>query len=145
MVQTSILLCPSGEEQRFETKLCASCKLDVSLLYFNALDSYQHDWNITVGNVNSTAVDVSWLPLNTKSANSTDIYGYVAVSLRYGTGDILLLNIRNASSLNTVVNGMRPYEKYQIKVVGLVKDRVTGVITVKTSESTEIRTLGGGE
>ena len=104
-----------------------------------------------MGNVSSTAVDVSWLPLD-KSSDSKYIYGYVAFLLRYGTGDILLLNVANApssntssSSLNTVVSGLRPYTKYQARVVALVRDRVAGVISLKSSESIEIQTLEGGE
>ena len=127
-------------------------KLKACLLYFNVQASHQHGWNITVGNISSTVVDVSWLPLNTKSSDSTYIYGYVAVLLRYGTGDILLLNVANASflntsssSLDTVVSGLRPYTKYQVKVVALVRNRLTGVISLKSSQSVEIQTLEGGE
>ena len=123
----------------------------MKLLYFDVLVSYQHGWNITVANASSTAVDVSWLPLNTESSNSTYIYGYVTVLLRNGTGDILLLNVTTPSSLNTsasfntVVSALRPYTRYQVKVVALVRDHVTGVITLKSSKSKEIQTLEGGE
>ena len=129
-------------------------KLKVCLLYFNVQASRQHGWNVTVGNVSSTVVDVSWFPLNTKSSDSAYIYGYVAALhlLRNGTGDILLLNVANASfwntsssSLNTVVSGLRPYTKYQVNVVALLRDRVTGAISLRRSESTEIQTPEGGE
>ena len=125
----------------------------MNLLYINVLASYQHGWNITVANASSTAVDVSWLPLKIKSSNSTYIYGYVAALhlLRNGTGDILLLNVTTPSSLNTsasfntVVSALRPYTRYQVKVVALVRDNVTGVITLKSSKSKEIKTREGGE
>ena len=123
----------------------------MNLLYFNVLAFYQHGLNVTVANASSTAVDVSWLPLNTESSNSTYIYGYVTVLLRNGTGDILLSNVTTPSSLNTsasfntVVSALRPYTRYQVKVVALVRDHVTGVITLKSSKSKEIQTLEGGE
>ena len=123
----------------------------MNLLYFNVLASYRHGLNVTVANASSTAVDVIWLPLNTESSNSTYIYGYVTVLLRNGTGDILLLNVTTPSSLNTsasfntVVSALRPYTRYQVKVVALVRDHVTGVMTLKSSKSKEIQTLEGGE
>ena len=123
----------------------------MNLLYFNVLDSYQHGWNVTVANASSAAVDISWLPLNTKSSNSTYIYGYVAVLVRNGAGDILLLNVATPSSLNTsasfnsVVSALRPYTKYHVKVFALLRDRVTGVISLRSSESTEIQTPEDGE
>ncbi|XP_020604184.1 MAM and fibronectin type III domain-containing protein 1-like [Orbicella faveolata] len=105
--------------------------------------SYQHDWNATVGNISSTTVNVSWLPLNTSSLNSTDIYGYVAVCIRRGSSDILLLSVENASSSNTMVRNLKPYSNYEVKVVALLKDRVTNVTTLKSSEKTDIRTKEG--
>ena len=55
------------------------------------------------------------------------------------------MNVEKASSSNTAVHGLRFYRRYQVKVVALVKDRVTGVITLKSSEKTDIRTEEGGE
>ena len=107
--------------------------------------SYQRDWNVTVGNISSTTVNVSWLPLNTSSLNSTDVYGYVAVCLRRGSSDILLLSVENASSSNTVVRNLKPYSNCEVKVVALLKDRLTGVITLKSSEKTGIRMKEGGK
>ena len=107
--------------------------------------SYQRDWNVTVGNISSTTVNVSWLPLNTSSLNSTDLYGYVAVCLRRGSSDILLLSVESASSSNTVVRNLKPYSNYEVKVVALLKDRLTGVITLKSSEKKEIRMKEGGK
>ena len=112
---------------------------------FILLVSYQRDWNITVSNISSTTVSVSWLPLNTSSLNSTDIYGYVAFCLHRGSSDILLLSVENASSSNTVVRNLNSYRKYKVKVVALLKDRVTGVITLKSSEETDFRTKEGGK
>ena len=108
------------------------------------LVSYQRDWNVTVGNITSTTVNVSWLPLNTSSLNSTDVYGYVGVCLPSGRGDILVLSVENVSSSNTVVRNLKSYKKYRVKVVALLKDRVTGVITPKSSEEIDIRTKEGG-
>ena len=113
-------------------------------LFGNFLVSYQHSWNVTVGNINSTAVNVSWLPLHTSSLKSSDIYGYVVVYLPRGSSDILLLSVENASSSNTVVRNLKSYKKYKVKVVALLKDRVTGVITLKSSEKADIRTKEGG-
>ena len=107
--------------------------------------SYQRDWNVTVGNISSTTVNVSWLPLNTSSLNSTDVYGYVAVCLRRGSSDILLLSVENASSSNTVVRNLKPYSNCEVKVVALLKDRLTGVITLKSSEKMGIRMKEGGK
>ena len=111
---------------------------------FILIVSYQRDWNIAVSNISSTTVNVSWLPLDTSSFNSTDIYGYVAVCLRGNSGDIVLLSVENASSSNTVVRNLKSYRKYKVKVVALLKDRVTGVITLKSSEKTDIRTKEDG-
>ena len=108
------------------------------------LVSYQRDWNVTVGNISSTTVTLSWLPLNISSLNSTDVYGYVGVRLPSGSGDILVLSVENVSSSNTVVRNLKSYKKYKVKVVALLKDRVTGVITLKSSEETYIRTKEGG-
>ncbi len=109
------------------------------------LASYQHGWNITLGNASSTAVDISWLPLKTNSLNSTDIYGYVAVCFHNGTSDAVLSNVENASSFNTVVHNLTSYRRYQVKVVALFKNRVTGEIILKSSEKVDIRTKEGGE
>ena len=111
---------------------------------FILLVSYQRDWNITVSNISSTTVNVSWMPLDTSSFNSTDIYGYVAVCSRRNSGDILLLSVENASSSNTAVRNLKSYRMYKVKVVALLKDRVTGVITLKSSEKTDIRTKEDG-
>ena len=108
------------------------------------LVSYQLDWNVTVGNISSTAVNFRWLPLNTSSLNSTDVYGYVAVCLRRNSSDILLLSVENALSSNTVVHNLKSYSNYEANVVALLKDRVTGVITLKSSEKRDIRTKEGG-
>ena len=111
---------------------------------FILLVSYQRDWNITVSNISSTTVNVSWMPLDTSSFNSTDIYGYVAVCSRRNSGDILLLSVENASSSNTAVRNLKSYRMYKVKVVALLKDRVTGVITLKSSEKTDLRTKEDG-
>ena len=95
---------------------------------------------------------MSWFRLNTYNSNSSWIYGYVAAlhMLRIGTGDIHVLNVTNASKANssfldTVVSGLRPYTKYGVKVVALVRDRMTGVITPKISSISEVQTPEGGE
>ena len=73
------------------------------------------------------------------------MYGYVAVCLRSNSSDILPLSVENASSaLNTVVSYLEPYRSYKVKVVALLKDRGTGVTTLKNSEETEIRTKEDG-
>jgi len=113
-------------------------------IFVDFVASYQHDWNVTVGNISSTTVNVSWLPLNTSSLNSSDIYGYVVVCIRGGSGDILLLSVENASSSNTVVLSLKPYSNYAVKVVALLKDGVTNVTTLKSSEKTDIRTKEDG-
>ena len=110
------------------------------------LVSYQLDWNVTVGNISSTTVNVSWLPLNTSSSNYTDVYGYVAFCLGRNSSDILLLSVENASSAsNTVMRNLKSYSNYEVKVVVLLKDRVTGVISLKSSEKIDIRTKEGGK
>jgi len=116
--------------------------LPYTVCYF--LVSYQHSWNVTVGNISSTTVIVSWLPLNTSGLNSSDIYGYVAVCLPRGSSDILQFSVENASSSNILVRNLKSYKKYKVNVVALLKDRVTGVITLKSSEETYIRTKEGG-
>ena len=97
---------------------------------------------------------MSWFRLNTYNSNSSCIYGYVAAlhMLRIGTGDIHVLNVTNtlaskanSSFLDTVVSGLRPYTKYGVKVVALVRDRMTGVITPKISSISEVQTPEGGE
>ncbi|KAL9953398.1 hypothetical protein ACROYT_G040810 [Oculina patagonica] len=101
---------------------------------------YQHGWNVTVNKITSTAVDVSWLPLNTSSLNSTYIYGYVAVCLHNITSRILVTNLENASSSSTMPGNLKPYTIYRVKVFALVRDGITGVITLKSSKNIEIRT-----
>ena len=119
--------------------------LRTSFILSDFLVSYQRDWNVTVSNISSTTVNVSWLPLNSSILNSTDIYGYVAVSLRSGSSDILPFSVENASSaLNIVARNLKPYSNYKVKVVALLKNRVTGVTTLKSSEETDIRTKEGG-
>jgi len=108
------------------------------------LVSYQLDWNVTVGNISSTTVNVSWLPLNTSSLNSTDVYGYVAICLRRASSDIALLSVEKVSSSNTMVRNLKPYSNCEVKVVALLKDRLNGVITLTSSEKTDIRTKEGG-
>ena len=83
--------------------------------------------------------------MNTSSLNSTDIYGYVAVCLHSVSSDILLLSVENALSSNTMVRNLKSYRKYKVKVVAILKDRVTGVITLKSSEETDIHTKEGGK
>ena len=111
----------------------------------NILASYEHGWNVTVGNVTSTAIDVSWLPLKTKSFNSTNIYGYAALCFRNVTSNVLVMNFENASSSNTVLRNPRPYTRYKVKVMALVKDGVTDVLTLKNSEEINIHTPEDGE
>ena len=118
--------------------------LATSFIFFDFLASNQREWNVTVRNINSTTVTVSWLPLNTSSLNTTDVYGYVGVCIRRGSSDIPLLSVENASSSNTVVRNLKPYGNYEVKVVVLLKDRVTNAATLKSSEKTEIRTKEGG-
>ena len=97
---------------------------------------------------------MSWFRLNTYNSNSSYIYGYVAAlhMLRISNGDILVLNVTiapasnaNSSFLDTVVNGLRPYTKYGVKVVALVRDRMTGIISHKSSSISEVQTPEGGE
>lgn len=107
--------------------------------------SLQHGWNVIVDNVTASAVFVSWLPLKTNSTSSTAIYGYIAVCLQNSGSDILLLNVENASSFNTLVRNLRPYTKYQAMVIALVKDRVTGVITLKSSDKLDFLTQEDGK
>ena len=95
---------------------------------------------MTVDNVTATSVSISWLPLD-----SMDIHGYVAVCLQSVTSDILVLNVENALSSNTAVHDLKSYRRYQVKVFALVKDRGTGVITLKSSKKTYIRTKEDGE
>ena len=119
--------------------------LTTCFIFVDFLASHQRDWNVTVGNINSTTVSVSWLPWNSSSLNSTDIYGYVAVCLRSGSSEILPLSVENASlASNSLVRNLKPYSKYKVKVVALLKDRLTGVITLKSSEKTDIRTKEDG-
>lgn len=58
---------------------------------------------------------------------------------------MLLLNVENASSFNTLVRNLRPYTKYQAMVIALVKDRVTGVITLKSSDKLDFLTQEDGK
>jgi hypothetical protein len=115
------------------------------LSFVHFLASYHRGWNVTVGNISSTAAIVSWLPLNSSSSlNSTDIYGYVVLFLRNST-NILKLNLESASSSNTVVRNLSPYTRYKLKVVALVRDGDTGVTALKSSDETDIRTQEDGE
>ena len=97
---------------------------------------------------------MSWFRFNTYNSNSSYIYGYVAAlqMLRIGTGDILVLNVINAHASNvnssffgTLVSGLRPYTKNGVKVVALVRDRMTGVISLKSSAINEVQTQESGE
>lgn len=117
------------------------------LLYFNVQALDEPGWNFTVTQASSGAINASWLPLNVNSSDSSDIYGYLVVlhKLLSGTSDIHLLDVAHNASLSTVVSGLRPNMKYQVRVVALLRDRVSGKISLKTSESTEIQTAEGGE
>ena len=85
------------------------------------------------------------MPLNSSALKSSDIYGYVAVCLRNGSRHILPLGVENDSlASNTLVRNLKPYSNYKVKVVALLKDRVTGVTTLKSSEKTDIRTKEDG-
>ena len=97
---------------------------------------------------------MSWCQLSEIASNATYIYGYVATVclLQNDTGDILMLNVTNApttntssSHLSTVVSGLRPYKEYEVKVVAVVRDRLTGVIFSKSSPTHEFQTLESGE
>ena len=129
-------------------------ELKVCFVFLHIQALHQREWNITAVTVSSTEIHVSWFRFNTSNSNSSYIYGYVAAlqMLRIGTGDILVLNVINApvSNLNssffgTLVSGLRPYTKYGVKVVALVRDRMTGVISLKISSINEVQTLEGGE
>ncbi|PFX11658.1 Phosphatidylinositol phosphatase PTPRQ, partial [Stylophora pistillata] len=106
---------------------------------------YERGWNVTISNVSSRAIGVSWPPLSTTSLNSTYIYGYVVFlrMLSNGMGDILVQEEANSTSLSKVVSGLRSYVKYQVKAVAFLKDRVSGKISLKTSESAETQTAEG--
>jgi len=119
-------------------------QIDLLTLFVQFSVSYEDRWNVSVSNISSTTVNVGWLPLNSSSLNSTEIYGYVAVCLHSVSGDILLLSVENASSSDTIVRNLKSYRRYKVKVVALLKDRKTGVITLKSSEETDIRTKEGG-
>lgn len=117
------------------------------LLYFNVQALDEPGWNFTVTQASSGAINASWLPLNVNSSDSSDIYGYLVVlhKLLSGTSDINLLDVAHNASLSTLVSGLRPNMKYQVRAVALLRDRVSGKISLKTSESTEIQTAEGGE
>lgn len=117
------------------------------LLYFNVQALDEPGWNFTVTQASSGAINASWLPLNVNSSDSSDIYGYLVVlhKLLSGTSDIHLLDVAHNASSSTVVSGLRPNMKYQVRAVALLRDRVSGKISLKTSESTEIQTAVGGE
>jgi len=73
------------------------------------------------------------------------VYGYVAFCLGRNTSDILLLSIENTSSaFNTVMRNLKSYSNYEVKVVALLKDRLTGVISLKSSGKVDLRTKEGG-
>ena len=119
--------------------------LTTCFIFVDFLASHQRDWNVTVSSINSTTVNISWCPLNSSGLNSTDIYGYVAVFVRSGSGNIVPLSVENASfASNTVVRNLKPYSNYTVKVIAVLKDRVTGVTTLKSSEKTDIHTKEGG-
>jgi len=131
----------------FQTKtLWSNCfhTLTAFFIFVDFLAFYQRHWNVKVGNVTSTAVNVSWLPLDTNSLNSTEIYGYLAVCIRRGNSEILPLRVENASSSSTMVLNLKPYTNYEVKVVALLKDRVTNITTLRSSEKTDTRTKEGG-
>ena len=115
------------------------------LLYFNVQALVEPGWNFTVTQVSSKAINASWLPLSANSSNSSYIYGYLIVlhKLPSGTGDIHQLDV--ARDASTVVSGLKPYTKYQVRAVALLRDRDSGKISLKTSESTDIQTAEGGE
>lgn len=128
--------------------------LKVYFLFLHTQAIHQREWNITAVSVSSTEVHVGWFRMNTCNSNSSYIYGYVAALqiLRIGTGEILVLNVTNTpasnvntSSFGTLVSGLRPYTKYGVKVVALVRDRMTGVISLKSSSVNEVQTLEDGE
>ena len=75
----------------------------------------------------------------------TDIYGYVAVCLQNVISDILVMNVENASSSTTLVRNLTSYTSYKVKVVALVSNRVTGVITLKSSKEIDMYTQEEGE
>ncbi|KAL9953401.1 hypothetical protein ACROYT_G040813 [Oculina patagonica] len=102
--------------------------------------SYQHGWNVTVDSINSTVVYVSWTHLNTTGLNFTYIYGYTAVPLHNVTNNILVMNLENTSSSYAVVQNLRPYSSYRVKVFALVRDVVTGATTLRSSKNIDIRT-----
>ena len=55
------------------------------------------------------------------------------------------MNVENGSSSNTLVRNLRPYTSYKVKVVALVRNGVTGVITLKSSKEIDILTQEEGE
>ena len=133
--------------QVFQTKTLWSNyfhTLRAFFIFVDFLAFYQRHLNVKVGNVTSTAVNVSWLPLNTSNLNSTEIYGYLAVCIRRGNSEILPLRVESASSSSTMVLNLKPYTNYEVKVVALLKDRVTNVTTLRSSEKTDTRTKEGG-
>ncbi|PFX32349.1 Mucin-4 [Stylophora pistillata] len=106
---------------------------------------YQRGWNVTISNVSSSTIGASWPALSTASSNPTYIYGYVLFlrMLLTGIGDIYMQEIANSTSLSAVVSGLRAYVKYQVEAVAILKDCVSGKISLKTSESAQIQTEKG--
>ena len=115
------------------------------LSYFNVQALVEPGWNFTVTQVIAKAINASWLLLSANSSNSSYIYGYLVVfhKLPSGTGDIHQLDVAHDAS--TMVSGLKPYTKYRVRAVALLRDRDGGKISLKTSESNEIQTAEGGE
>ena len=72
--------------------------------------------------------------------------------LQNGAGSITMLNVKNSLSSNTsssfmnvVVSGLRPHTKYGGKVVALLRDWMSGVISSKSSPTNKFQTLESGE
>ena len=56
-----------------------------------------------------------------------------------------MFNLEHASSSKTMVRNLRPYMNYKVKVIALVRDVVTGEITLKSSREIDIRTHEDGK
>ena len=56
-----------------------------------------------------------------------------------------MVNVENTSSSNTVIHNLRPYTTYKVKVVALIRDGVTGEITLESSKRIDIRTQEDGK
>ncbi len=55
------------------------------------------------------------------------------------------MNLENTSSSYAVVQNLRPYSSYRVKVFALVRDVVTGATTLRSSKNIDIRTQEDGE